>query len=166
MRVNKVFSRPRTVQESHTGSLGNSQSPAGPDRPLSRASRREKNIKHKERGSSLSALGISILHFQQPQGPRGGCIRQNLVPRPKAPQGSWVASRGCCGALAVRQPLHPRLTGGLAPTPAASRSTLRMRTDGGRSGGRSKTRTAAPAAATAGAVEESAGACSPRRSSK
>lgn len=80
----------------------------------------------------MAVLCTWLFHptFRAALGPLGGCIRQNLVPRPKAPQGSWVASRGCCGALALRQPLQPRRGRGLVPTPAASRSTLRTRTGG------------------------------------
>lgn len=114
--------------------------------------------------SIINAKNVAVLctwHFQPtlraaPR-PLGGCVRQNLVPRPKAPQGSWVASRGCCGALAVRQPLHPCREG--FPEHAWDK-------DEGLSGGRSGTRNAALAAAAAGAVEESAGAGSPRPSSR
>lgn len=84
------------------------RSPAGPDRPLSRASRGKKknnNNKHKEPGSSPHSAFPN--HISSSPRAFGRMQGQNLVPRPKAPQGSWVASRGCCGAPAARQALHP-----------------------------------------------------------
>lgn len=96
---------------------------------MSWASPRGKNTINTKNRAVLSTRRFHPT-FRAAPGTSVGCIRQNLVPRPKAPQGSWVASRGCCGALAARQPMHPRPGGGLAPTPAASRSTLRTRTRG------------------------------------
>ena len=132
MRVNKVFSRRRTVcwnytqaaQETVTcgsGWIGLCHGQVGGGGG---------GGKHYTKNRAVLCTWHFHLTFRAAPGPLGGCIRQNLVPRPKAPQGSWVASRGCCGALAARQPLHPCLGGGLTPTPAASWSTLQTRMGG------------------------------------
>lgn len=157
-----VFPPKNSVQELHTGSPGNSHLRVWMDRPLSWTSR---GVGGKHYTKNRAVLCTWHFHptFRAASGPSGGCIQQNLVPRPKAPQGSWVASRGCCGALAAASPPQRR------PRPHSCRFLEHAPDeDGGRSSGRSKTRNtvSASAAAAAGAVEESAGACSPLRSSK